>query len=164
MPFAAKQAHEVRQMADHLATVPTGGFVSYADLNTVIGADVRRQRHRLAAARRLVLSETGAYFDCRRGQGLRRLVAAEFPAIGAIARKHVRLTARRTRETMSRAINGFNDVEPEIKAQQYANEAIFGLIERLARDPVTSRLAQSATKPLPIADVAKVTLKLLGAG
>lgn len=162
MPFAATLAHETRLLADHLTTVPRAGEVSYHELSALIGVDIRSQRHCLFAARQLALTETGAIFDTVRGKGLKRLVAEEIPSLGTTARKRVRLAARRTRQAMTRAMAGFNDVEPAVRRQQLAESAILDLIEMLSRDRVTRKLEQRAD-PLPVADTAKVLLKLIGA-
>lgn len=162
MPFAATLAHETRLLADHLTAVPRAGQVSYDELSNLIGVDIRSQRHCLFAARQLALTETGAIFDTVRGKGLKRLVAEEIPSLGTTTRKRVRLAARRTRQAMAKAMTGFNDVDPPVRRQQLAEAAILGLVEMLSRDRVTRKLERRAD-PLPVADTARVLLRLIGA-
>lgn len=164
MTFPAKLTRETRLLADSLVAVPIGGQISYRELTALVGVDVpRRARHCLYAARQLALNESGAVFDTERGKGLRRLVAEEIPHLGSSARKHIRLSVRRTRQTMSKAMENFNDVDPVVRRQQLAEAAVLGLVEILARDRTVQKM-ERRSDPLPVADTARVLLRLIGAG
>jgi hypothetical protein len=163
MPFEATLARETRLVADRLRAVPFGAQVTYREITKLIGFDILSQRHCLHAARRMVLNENGAVFDVVRGVGLKRLRAEEIPSLGSAARKRVRLAARRTRHTISKAMAGFNDVEPAVRRQQLAETAILSLVEIISRDRV-ARKAEVRPDPLPVADTARVLLRLIGAG
>jgi hypothetical protein len=162
MPFAAALARETRILADHLQAVPHGGEITYSHLSSLIGIDILSQRHCLHAARQVAINESGAAFGTIRGKGLKRLLAEQIPGLGSAARKRIRLSARRTRQAMSKAMNGFNDVDPALRRQQMAESAILGLVEIISRDRIARKLEQRPD-PLPVADTARVLLRLIGA-
>lgn len=87
---------DTRTLADALAKVDPGAFVSYSALSAIIGRDVTKAaRGVLDAARRTVQRDTRIVFDVVRTEGLRRLVDPEIARSGDVTRGKIHRAASR---------------------------------------------------------------------
>lgn len=113
-----------------LRAAPIGTVVSYAQLSEAIGEDITAARHYLYSAIKAVGDE-GIPFGTVRGEGVKRLVSEEIPAIGESAIQHIRRTSRRARKRMG-VVNGMNDVPNEVRVKVNTAASMLGVIENFA--------------------------------
>lgn len=155
---------EVRRVIDRLALVPFGALVTVPDLQAATGLDLRRRRHLLYSALRVLQRESGAVFAGERGAGYRRLSAELAPGvIGSTARARIRGTARRGMRAIDATVKHANHLPPDAQRRANAERAALGLIEHIARDRPVMETAATASRPLSVAEAARGFLTGMGA-
>lgn len=141
---------QTNALIDVLRAAQIGSVVSYAALSEAIGEDVTECRHYLYTAVNVLQSE-GIAFGTVRGEGVKRLVAEEIPAIGESAMGHIRRTSRRARKRMG-VVGGMNDVPNEVRIKVNAAASMLGVIENFSsnksRKVVESEVAKT-NGPIP---------------
>jgi hypothetical protein len=149
---------DTRAVVDLLSACPVDGTVSIQAISDRLGRDVRRYRHVIAAARRVVAREAGGVFVSVRGIGYRRLSADRAAEVLAPAsRKHIRMTARRTRRNLEQIISRANDMAPEARLKASREIGVLGVIEHIAREANVSKMPSPDT-PQPVAVMARAAL------
>jgi hypothetical protein len=155
-------SNDARAVADLLASCQVGELVTYAAMSEAIGRNIKHYRHIIDAARRVAAREAGAVFAVERGDGYRRLEAAQVaPVLGSATRKHLRVTARRKIRTIRHGTDRANDLTPEDQRRVAAEISALGLIEHMARDQVARPADNGPTKPEPVAITARRFLSAL---
>lgn len=160
--FASEIHADVRRIADCLSATPIGSTITWPDMSSVIGRDLRRCRHVLYSAERIAQRESGAVFLCERGKGYRRLPVEEIASVGATARSRIRRQARRGNTTIAAGIDGANDIPAGVLRTLLREQSMLGLIAHMARDRSLPTIPIGDTRPLPVAVVARQFLDLIG--
>jgi len=96
-PSIGEMQVDTRLLMQRLALVPEGGDILYPMLNSVIGRDVQgAARSNLMSARRALQRDEGIFFECVRGEGLRRIPVESVPKIvSSKTSTQINRTARR---------------------------------------------------------------------
>jgi hypothetical protein len=143
-------------MVDYLLTIPAGGEVRHAELSSVIGRDIRRHRHVMHSAFRVMEREHGVIFSALRGVGYRRLDTARVvETVGHDARRSIGRKARRTTRALVAATKGTNDLTPDQQRRLASEISTLGLIEYAARERVVKPRDNAPLKPTPVALTAR---------
>ena len=141
---------QTNALIDLLRAAQIGSVVSYAALSEAIGEDVTECRHYLYTAVNALQGE-GIAFGTVRGEGVKRLVSEEIPAIGDSAINHIKRHARRARKRMG-VVGSMNDVPNEVRVKVNATASMLGVIENFSsnksRKVVESEVAK-ANSPIP---------------
>lgn len=155
---------DIVALADRLREVPVGGVIKYAELDAVIGRDVRARRYLLMQARDRVEEETGALFQAVFNLGLKRLKVEAFPTIGQAGRKSIRSKAATATKRMQNGLAKANDVPDTVLRAVNREASVLGLIRFAARDRVVSKMLEGEplSAPTPIARAAKDLMAAMG--
>jgi hypothetical protein len=146
-----------------LATCPIGEVITTNALSSAIGRDVRRVRHIIATARKVAERESGAVFVTLRGVGYQRLTPERASEVLApTARRHIRRTARRTRSSLETVLAQANDLPADAARRMSREIGVLGVIEMFSRDKIAAPSDSTATRPEPVAHVARDLLAKLG--
>lgn len=135
---------------DTLREAPIGTVVTYAALSQAIGEDVTEARHYLYSAMNALQAE-GLAFGTVRGEGVKRLVSEEIPAIGDHAILRIKRTSRRARKRMA-VVNGMNDVPNDVRVKINTAASMLGVIENFATGKARKTVEAEVEKvngPLP---------------
>ncbi len=154
---------DTRRIADTLAATRVGETITLDHLTREIRRDIRRNRHIIYGAMRVVEREVGAVFACERGIGYRRLKANELALIGQTARARIRRTARRGAKTIAAGSVFANDLSNQERRKILAEQSSLGVLEHLARDKSLPDVAPTETRPLSIVATAQAFLAAIGA-
>ena len=141
---------QTNALIDILRAAQIGSVVSYAALSEAIGEDVTECRHYLYTAMNTLQSE-GIAFGTVRGEGVKRLVSEEIPAIGDSAMAHIRRTSRRARKRMG-VVGSMNDVPNEVRIKVNATASMLGVIENFSSNKSRKVVESEVTKtngPIP---------------
>jgi predicted transcriptional regulator len=147
---------DTRAIADLLLACPIGDTVSLASMSDAIGRDIRKHRHIIVTARRVVEREAGAVFASVRGIGYQRLDAERTVAVVApAARKHIARSAKRAARSINEATRRVNDLPVEVRRRAVHELGVLGIIEHAARERAPKLTDDAPTKPEPVAVVAQ---------
>lgn len=141
---------QTNSLIDVLRAASVGTVVSYAALSEAIGEDVTECRHYLYTAVNVLQGE-GIAFGTVRGEGVKRLVSEEIPAIGDHAMAHIRRTSRRARKRMG-VVSSMNDVPNEVRIKVNATASMLGVIENFSSNKSRKVVEAEVTKtqgPIP---------------
>lgn len=141
---------QTNALIDVLRAAQIGTVVSYAALSEAIGEDVTECRHYLYTAMNTLQGE-GIAFGTVRGEGVKRLVSEEIPAIGDSAMAHIRRTSRRARKRMG-VVGSMNDVPNEVRIKVNATASMLGVIENFSSNKSRKVVESEVTKtngPIP---------------
>lgn len=154
---------DTRAVADLLMACPVGEVARLDAMTAAIGRDILAARHIIGAARRVAQREAGAVFVPERGVGYRRLSAERATeTLGAVARKHIRRTAGRTRRALVAATASANDLSPEAQRRAARELSVLGVIEHVSQDKHAQTKEHDSMKPEPVALVMRRFLGLPG--
>jgi hypothetical protein len=154
---------DTRILADVLLACPFGETIKFDELSKAIGRDIQVCRHLLYRAIYIVERDNGAVFASIRRVGYKRVVPDDLHKIGQTARARIRSQARRGFRTISNGIAKANDISPPALREALREQSILGLVEHTAKDRNRPDVAEGATRPLPVAEVAREFLKKMGA-
>ncbi len=141
---------QTNALIDVLRAASVGSVVSYAALSEAIGEDVTECRHYLYTAVNALQGE-GIAFGTVRGEGVKRLVSEEIPAIGDDAMQRIRRTSRRARKRMG-VVSSMNDVPNEVRIKVNATASMLGVIENFSSNKSRKAVEAEVTKtqgPIP---------------
>jgi len=144
-------------LIERLRECSIGETITYASLSDSIGEDVQRKRHYLTSALKSLLDD-GVIFGTVTGKGIKRLEAAELPAIGDKSILHIRRTARRTRKRLAIA-SRMNDVPNDVRIAINAKSAVLGVIEHVS----TRKAVEVAIEKVKEGDVTVPPMKVIEA-
>jgi hypothetical protein len=154
---------DTRILADLLAACPFGETLTFDDFSKAIGRNINVCRYLLYRAIFVVERENGAVFASVRRVGYKRVVPDDLHKIGQTARARIRSQARRGFRTISNGLAKANDISPPALREALREQSILGLIEHTAKDRSKPDVAEGATHPLPVAEVARDFLRKMGA-
>ncbi len=150
----AERSIDTDTLVRRLREVDVGGFVSYENLNELIGRDVQNgARHILRSAVMILLREDRRVFAPVRDEGLKRLNDREIVGTGLETTARIRRLARRG----ARKVTAVENYDALPKADQVAHNthlSIFGAIGQFTRPRMVQRLTgavEEAQKRLPLA-------------
>ena len=144
-----------------LKEASVGETVTLDDLSGVIGRDIRRHRHLVYSALRVLLREDGMIFATVRGIGYQRVPADQAHEVGVETRRAIRRKARRSSRKIAHGISRANDLSDEALRKAHSEMATLGLMEHLARDKVQPREDDKPAAPVPVALTARRMLDRL---
>lgn len=126
-----KRHPDTERLIRHLQTVKVGDFVTYDDLSSIIGRDIRENRGLLETARN-ALSEDRFFFLTERGEGVYRGTDKEwFEEIDSKTRRHVKRTARKANKRLGYVVS--EELAPEDRTRLAMAQTILGMHEALER-------------------------------
>lgn len=141
-----------------LRNTQPGDVVTYEELSTLLGRDVREYcRSNVATARKSLIHDS-IYFDTVENEGFRRLNNEEACAAASFYTKRLRRTARRGLTHLQHV--KFDELSDDSKKKHLATSAQLGAIHLFSGNNATKRIESkvSGSMPIPIGE----TLKLFG--
>lgn len=144
---------DAKLLYERLKQLSVGDFVSYEDLNTIVGRDVRNgARGPYMTARRRAERLDGIVLACIHNEGLKRLSDPEIVDAGRDAIKRVRNASRRAARRTSR-IQSFDGLDQDHKARHNAHMSLFSALAHITKNNQVKRLEDrvgqvQATLPL----------------
>jgi len=144
---------ESQLVIERLLNTEEGDVVTYDELSTVIGRDIRLNRYCLHTAINKLLREHQIYFSAVRGVGVKRCNDPEkvdagtsfVPRIRRMAKKGVRITL---------SVRDYAKMEKEMQTQHNAQVSLLGAIGAISAAPKLKAIAakvQEAQEKLPLA-------------
>ena len=118
--------------------IPVGGVITYSQLSTVIGRDIRMFRGSLESARKAVQRDKGMVFDVLRGEGIKRLADGEIIDLSDKAREHSRRHARRIAKKLI-CVN-YATLTKDKQVKHNAALSMFGALSDLSSSASMKRL------------------------
>lgn len=146
---------DVEALVGALSGVSPGSAISYQELTSIIGRDVRKHRHLIDSARRIAQREHGAVFAVEVGVGLSRLTLEQLPDVASTARRRIRSTARRGSKALRQGSARANDIHPEVQRKLNAEISALALIEHIAGDKSAAPVEVHDQRPEPVAMMAR---------
>jgi hypothetical protein len=141
------QRTEILAVAELMMATPIDQIVSYDDMSTAAGCDVREKRWIILQAKALVNREHGIVLSPKRGIGYRRLGSESgVKHAGEKAIKRTRSAAKNGRETLRNALERANDIAPSELRHAYQRLTNLGLIEHLAQDKILRTMPDEPPK------------------
>ena len=141
---------QTNALIELLRAAQIGAVVTYGRLSDTLGEDVLASRHYLTSAIKALYDE-GIPFGTVRGEGVKRLVAEEIPAIGDSALGKIRRASRRARKRMG-VVGSMNDVPNEVRIKVNATASMLGVIENFSSNKSRKVVESEVTKtngPIP---------------
>jgi hypothetical protein len=154
---------DTRRIVEVLTACPVGEHVTLDQLSATIGRDIRLCRYYIYSAMRVVQRDHGFVFATEWRKGYRRLNANELDKIGQSARARIRSHARRGVKTIAAGLAGANDIDPAAHRRALSEQTALGLLEHISRDKNLPTIAETDTRPLPVAIAAREFMKRIGA-
>lgn len=155
----AKDIHEdTIKIAEVLYTCPIGGLITFEQMSTAIGKDVRGFRNRMYSAIEASARDRGILFKNVRGEGYLRLETSEISKVGATARSRIRNVARRGRKAIASGLKFGNGIAPKDLVRALSEQSALSLIEHLSKDRKLPKIKEDATKPMQPAQVMRQML------
>jgi hypothetical protein len=143
---------------NRLRKTEPGDVVTYDELSTLLGRDVRLHcRSNMMTARHTLVGES-IFFDCVPNEGYRRLTTNEAAFASDNHRERIASTARRGLRHLRHV--PFDDLTDEAKKKHLTMSAQFGAIQLFGSTKATKKIeaAVKSTSPMAIGE----TLKLFG--
>lgn len=87
-----EMSSNTRVLFGRIGRMAVGEVIAYKDLASLIGVDQKSRKWWgwMRSARKMAQREHGVVTECVKGEGLKRLSAAELPSIGDSAQKRIR--------------------------------------------------------------------------
>lgn len=137
-----QQAQKVQALCDALLGLSPGETITYRELARAIGSGrVTSQTYELRRALKLAEETSGALFNNVQGEGYQRLPAHEILGIGKRGLARGRGQFRRTRKRLETV--RANDLTPQVNFGRNAYVSHFGVLESLAKEGVTKKIANA---------------------
>jgi hypothetical protein len=143
---------------NRLRKTEPGDVVTYQELSTLLGRDVRLHcRSNMMTARHTLVGES-IFFDCVPNEGYRRLTTNEAAFASDIYRERVRSNVRRGRRHLG--CIPFDELSDDAKKKHVTMNTQLGAIELFSSTKATKKIeaAVKSTSPMAIGE----TLKLFG--
>jgi hypothetical protein len=137
---------DTRTLADFLAKVPIGGFVSYANLSDAIGRNTQSEaRPALQSARNLVQRDHGIVFDCIRGEGMKRLNDLEKVDTSDKVTAAIRRKSRKGIKVLA-TVENFDAMPTHARVKHNTSMSLFALVEHASKPSQLKKLAARVEK------------------
>lgn len=151
---------DIALLAECLEALSYEEIATYEDLSKIIGRDVRRCRHLLAAAQKRVERDKGVLFSCVTNVGYKRL-----PPSGTltVASDGVRSCRRKASRVFSRISNGSgNSLSDNERHRLDGYRSLFGAMAAVSTEKVAKTITVESTDgALPLAKTLAVFGKIL---
>jgi hypothetical protein len=146
-----RRAAQTEKLIELLRSISIGQTLTYGTMAAVVGEDIQgSKRHYLISATR-ALEVEGIVFRTEINIGVRRLAAADLPAVGQQAIDRTRRSAKRGSRRLA-LIDRMNDASPETLTDVRAKRSLLGFLAWMASAPQRKRVEKEARQtsgPIP---------------
>jgi alkylated DNA nucleotide flippase Atl1 len=132
-----ENATDIEAIAELLRALPIGETLTYAEISTAIGRDIKARRWLIVPAIRRAETETGALYAVVWRQGYQRLPAENAPQVGSSALRSIR---RRARRAAARLAGATGNVAPDIQRALIAQRSALGAIAEMTKERSVNRI------------------------
>ena len=144
----------------HLTAMEPGDTVSYREMSTMLGREIRGDNSHLQSALRAASRDSGAVFDCVRNVGYRRLTDSEIVQTSAPRTARLRKRVEREGKRLAMVAN-FDALAINLKQDHNARVSVLGAIAQALKPKAIAEVRNHVSTSMETLPIAK-TLEMLG--